>query len=191
MQQISINELKPHPRNKEFFENISTRQLRWIQLKKDIATKEINLCKFAKQIYDASINVNDPIYQIKNYDDYLKYSKSNLHGGCNDNFNTKYENIFSKIFPYLQKQCSFGTGHGGYKKYGVKRYIADFVDPFSKTIIEIDGENHNEELQKMKDTLRDLFFLKNGYITIRFTNQEVLNLFKLLCNVIAMDIENE
>lgn len=61
----------------------------------------------------------------------------------------------------------------------------------SKTIIEIDGENHNDELQRLKDDLRELFFLKNGYITIRFTNQEVLNLFRLHCNAIAMEVENE
>lgn len=195
MQQINISELKSHPRNNEFFDDITgdknLRQLQWIQLKKDISTKEIQLCGLAKQIYYASIDINDPIYQMKNYNDYLKYSKSNFHGGCNDNFNTKYENIFSKMFPYLQKQCSFGTGVDGFKKYGTKRYIADFVDPLSRTIIEIDGENHNDKLQRLKDELRGLFFLKKGYITIRFTNQEVLNLFRLHCNVIAMEVENE
>lgn len=195
MQQINVKELKSHPRNNEFFDDINgdknIRQLRWIQLKKDISTKEFQLFDLAKQIYYASIDINDPIFQIRNYNDYLKYSKSNFHGGCNDNFNTKYETIFSKVFPYLQKQCSFGTGNGGYKKYGTKRYIADFVDPLSNTIIEIDGENHNEKLQRLKDKLRELFFLEKGYITIRFTNQEVLNLFRLHCNVIAMEVENE
>lgn len=119
MQQININELKAHPRNNEFFDDITgdknIRQLRWIQLKNDISKKEIQLCNLGRQIYLDSIDVNDPIYQIRNYDDYLKYSKSNFHGGCNDNFNTKYENIFSQIFPYLHKQRPFGTGRGGYK----------------------------------------------------------------------------
>ena len=129
MQQININELRSHPRNNEFFDDIigdkNLQQLRWVQLKKDISTKEIQLCDLA------------------------------------------------------------------FKKYGTKRYIADFVDPLSRTIIEIDGENHNEKLQRLKDELRELFFLKKGYITIRFTNQEVLNLFRLHCNVIAMEVENE
>ncbi len=200
MQQISnegkikISELKPHPQNNYYFDEISDKDLRrlqWTQLKNDISTKDIQLCKLAQQIYNASIDLNAPIYQIRNYNDYLNYSKSNFHGGCNDNFNTKYENLFFKIFPYLQKQIPFGTGTGGYKKYGVKRYIADFVDPISDTIIEIDGNNHNNHLQKLKDELRELFFWNNGYFTIRFTNKEVLNLFRLHCNVIAMEIENE
>ena len=99
---------------------------------------------------------------------------NNFVGGANDRRNTLHENMFSLLCPHLDKQVVFGTGKGGYSKYLTKRYIADFYDSHNKVIYEIDGESHTTEIQKLKDTLRDYFFLhEHGIKTIRITNKDV------------------
>lgn len=195
MQQIDIdilNILYSYDRNiLDNTNNMIMRRLQWLNLKKDISNTTIKLQALAQKIYDYTVNSSKPLYQIRKSDDYIKYKKSNFHGGCNDNFNTQHELLFYKVFPYLQKQRHFGTGIGGYKKYGVKRYIADFVDSSSNTIIEIDGNSHNDKIQKIKDKIRDLFFKEHGYLVIRFKNQDVINLYKLYCNIVAQEVEDE
>lgn len=51
----------------------------------------------------------------------------------------------------------------------------DFYLPQAKLVIEIDGEQHNEKLQKQKDDRRDLFLKKHGILTIRITAKSVKN----------------
>ncbi len=102
---------------------------------------------------------------------------SNYIGGSNDFKRTTHENIFSVLYPSLKQQVCFGTGKKGYKKYGSKKFIADFVDIEKKCIYEIDGDNHKNMKIAKKDFFRDRFFIKElGYKTIRFTNREVENL---------------
>ena len=182
MQQINIDELKP----------ISINRLKWILIKNIIAENQnIEMSELAQKIYNSSLPSFDILYQIHNYDDYVDFEKSNFHGGYNDRFMTKHEKIFNYMYPKLIYQKPFGTGKGGYKKYGSKRYIADFIDDEAKVIIEIDGKPHSNEITSLKDKIRNMFFLENGYLTIRFTNQDVINLYKIHCNKIAMEVENE
>lgn len=172
-------------------DNVSSQRIGWLCFKKMVEErKEIKLSYLAKKLYDVSLPSFDVVFQIKKYADYISYIKSNFHGGCNDNFLTKHERIFNHMFPELRSQISYGTGKDGYKKYGVKRYIADFVDDACKVIIEIDGENHKEPLQTLKDNLREIFFIENGYMVVRFTNEEVDKLYKIFCNIIADEVES-
>lgn len=100
--------------------------------------------------------------------------KSNFIGGINDDRKTLHENMFQMMFPGLTPQVHFGTGKGGYKKYLSKRYTADFYDEDNNIIYEIDGDSHNEEIQQLKDKIRDSFFWNElGIRTIRYTNEEV------------------
>lgn len=192
MQQININELSKLGEQSAEYISIFEKRLNWLLLKKKISEiNEVYLSDFSQKIFKNSLPSYDVISQVHNYKDYLIYEKSNLHGGCNDGFMTKQEKIFKEMYPYLEYQKSFGTGKNGYKKYGVKRYIADFVDEESKIIIEIDGANHSEKLQQLKDKLREFFFLENNYIIVRFSNEEVIKLYKIYCNKIAKEIENE
>lgn len=83
------------------------------------------------------------------------------------------------MFPELQWQVTFGTGKGGLKKWGSKRYIADFYWPEKKIIFEIDGKSHKTEYRQVCDRLRDLFFKNElGIRTIRISNQQIKELFK-------------
>lgn len=87
---------------------------------------------------------------------------------------TKHENAFSMLYPHLERQVTFGLGKGAYKKYKVLKYTADFYSSQNNIIYEIDGANHNRELQSLKDEKRDLILeLKYGIKTIRFSNHEV------------------
>ena len=173
-------------------EDFNLYKIGWCNLKYILSNiVDIKLPKDSQKIFDTCFRSYEVFNQIHHYEDYQIYKKSNYHGGNNDNFLTKHERIFKTIYPNLISQKSFGTGKGGYIKYGVKRYIADFVDEKSKTIIEIDGNSHKNELQQCKDSIRDVFFQQHGYLTIRFSNEDIENLFKLYCFEIVRGIYNE
>jgi hypothetical protein len=113
------------------------------------------------------------------------FKTSNFIGGINDKKRTLHENMFARMYPHLKSQVHFGTGKGGYKEYGVKRYTVDFYDEHNRIIYEIDGKNHNLKLNKLKDRIRELFFgLELGITTVRFTNEQVEQmLFDRLVNL--------
>jgi len=90
---------------------------------------------------------------------------------------TLHENIFSRLFPFLEKQITFGLGKGAYKKYGVLKYTVDFYNREDDVVWEIDGGSHNSGLQRIKDEKRDLILaIEYGVETIRITNEQVENL---------------
>jgi very-short-patch-repair endonuclease len=53
-------------------------------------------------------------------------------------------------------------------------YIVDFVSLRRKLIIEIDGGQHNEEMEKERDKERTTRLEEQGYRIMRFWNNEVL-----------------
>lgn len=55
----------------------------------------------------------------------------------------------------------------------IGKYIADFVCFERKLIIELDGGQHNTEIQKEHDKIRTLFFENEGYKVIRIWNDEI------------------
>lgn len=56
----------------------------------------------------------------------------------------------------------------------IGKYIVDFVSLSRKIIIEIDGSQHYEEENKIKDQLREKFLNTLGFTVIRFNDREVL-----------------
>jgi len=90
---------------------------------------------------------------------------------------TKHEKLFSLIYPNLKQQVSFGTGKSGLEKYLSKIYTVDFFDEENMIAYEIDGKNHDTELQMAKDKVKSLFlWLELGIKTIRIKNEEVENM---------------
>jgi len=61
------------------------------------------------------------------------------------------------------------------RQHPVGVYIADFYNHKNKLIIEIDGDYHDTEEQKLKDIERTKFLEYNGLRVIRFKNEEVLS----------------
>lgn len=77
---------------------------------------------------------------------------------------------------------------GGFKfrrQHPVAGYIPDFVCLEKRLIVEIDGEYHNNEEQKIFDKGREDWLKEQGFTMIRFTNDQVNNNLK----TVLKDIE--
>ncbi|HEY0622199.1 endonuclease domain-containing protein [Sphingomonas sp.] len=74
---------------------------------------------------------------------------------------------------------------GGYKfrrQAKFAPYIVDFFCPSKGLIIELDGDTHSPE----SDEARDIYFLRSGFTTLRFSNAEVReNLEGVLQTILA------
>jgi very-short-patch-repair endonuclease len=62
-------------------------------------------------------------------------------------------------------------------------YIVDFVCHERRFVVELDGETHDNASQQQSDVHRDAWFASQGYLVLRFTNEQVL---KELEGVIAL-----
>lgn len=60
------------------------------------------------------------------------------------------------------------------RQHGVGPYIVDFYCPEKGVVIEVDGNTHTDEDQKIKDKERERYLESLGLQVIRYTNQEVL-----------------
>jgi len=67
-------------------------------------------------------------------------------------------------------------------QHAIGNYIADFCAPRKKLIIELDGSQHLE--QDEYDLERTAFFESKGYRVLRFWNNDVMNNFDAVLNVI-------
>ena len=55
----------------------------------------------------------------------------------------------------------------------IGNYICDFVSFEKKIIIELDGGQHNYEIQEKKDIIRDNFLESQGFTILRFWNNDI------------------
>jgi very-short-patch-repair endonuclease len=72
---------------------------------------------------------------------------------------------------------------GGFKfkrQVPIGGYIADFVCPEEKLIVELDGPLHRADY----DAIRDTALKRLGYRVLRFTNEEVGGDFAIVCAII-------
>lgn len=58
------------------------------------------------------------------------------------------------------------------------KYIADFYSPSAKIIIEVDGSQHYDEVEKQKDDERTKYLEEYGLKVIRIPNNEVNQNFR-------------
>ncbi|MBE7045816.1 MAG: endonuclease domain-containing protein [Ruminococcaceae bacterium] len=68
------------------------------------------------------------------------------------------------------------------------RYIVDFYIPSAKIVIELDGEQHYIDDGLIKDAQRDEFFSKNGIRVLRYSNRQINQQFKNVCDDIYSNI---
>jgi very-short-patch-repair endonuclease len=59
------------------------------------------------------------------------------------------------------------------RQHRIGRYIVDMVCLEKKVILEIDGGQHNEELNQVKDKIRTDWLEKEGYQVLRFWDNDV------------------
>ena len=56
----------------------------------------------------------------------------------------------------------------------MRGYIADFVCNSARLVVELDGETHDFVSRIERDLMRDAWFESQGYVVLRFTNDDVL-----------------
>ena len=61
-----------------------------------------------------------------------------------------------------------------YRQKPIGNYIVDFYAPKVKIVIEVDGSQHVEKINKIKDAARDKFLKSQGLDVLRFNNLQVL-----------------
>jgi very-short-patch-repair endonuclease len=79
---------------------------------------------------------------------------------------------------------------GGFKfrrQQPMGNYIVDFVCLEKRIIIELDGGQHTTDTEKMKDHVRDLWFMEQGFKVLRFWNNDV---FKNINGVLEVIRDN-
>ncbi len=67
------------------------------------------------------------------------------------------------------------NGLGFRRQVPFRNYIADFVCLSAKLVIELDGESHDFAERQKVDRDRDDVFAAEGFVTLRFTNDDVLS----------------
>jgi very-short-patch-repair endonuclease len=65
-------------------------------------------------------------------------------------------------------------GHRFRRQHPIGPFIADFICLEAKLILEVDGSQHGEELNALKDRDRTIWLAKAGYRVLRFWNGDVL-----------------
>ena len=73
----------------------------------------------------------------------------------------------------------------------IGNYIVDFLCEDKKIIIEIDGGQHNEELNIQSDKNRTRYLENNGYKVLRFWNNEVMKNIDGVMEVIFREVEGK
>jgi very-short-patch-repair endonuclease len=57
----------------------------------------------------------------------------------------------------------------------IERWVADFACFASRVIVEVDGDQHGFDDNRARDEARDAFLDREGFLTLRFTNDDVWN----------------
>ena len=80
---------------------------------------------------------------------------------------------------------------GGFKfvrQLAIGPYIADFVCRDRKLIVELDGGQHSEN---KRDQIRDAFLANEGYMVLRFWNNDVMTNRDGVLQAIVAKLESE
>jgi very-short-patch-repair endonuclease len=77
------------------------------------------------------------------------------------------------------------NGVGFRRQTPIGPYIVDFVSHSAKVVIELDGGQHFEDAQEMRDARRDNFLRSRGFRVLRFSNHDVMTNKEGVWDVIA------
>ena len=79
----------------------------------------------------------------------------------------------AKLWHFLRNNQVFGLKFR--RQYPIGNYIVDFICKECKLIIEVDGGQHNNSKEILKDAERTKFLNTKGYKVLRFWNFEIDN----------------
>lgn len=71
-------------------------------------------------------------------------------------------------------------------QHPIDHFIVDFYCPSLKLVIEIDGDSHSHQDAQAYDTERSLILAGYGLQVVRFTNQQFLGGFRIVCEAIEV-----
>ena len=74
------------------------------------------------------------------------------------------------------------------RQYVIGNYIADFYCHKAKLIVELDGSQHYDPVEMEKDRKRTAYMNAQGLLVLRFTNLEVQQQFRNVCEAIHMAV---
>jgi len=77
------------------------------------------------------------------------------------------------LWRYLKAHRVDGLGFR--RQVPFRNYIADFACLSARLIVEIDGASHDFAERQVADQARDAFFAAQGFVTLRFTNEQVMS----------------
>lgn len=70
----------------------------------------------------------------------------------------------------------------------IGEYIVDFLCKDDRLIIELDGGQHNEKINRENDLKRTAYLESQGYRVLRFWNDEVWNNIEGVCKIIRKEL---
>ena len=70
----------------------------------------------------------------------------------------------------------------------IGNYIVDFVCEEKKYIIEIDGGQHNEDVNRISDEIRTQYLTSLGYKVLRFWNNDVWYNINGVCQILEKEL---
>ena len=77
----------------------------------------------------------------------------------------------TSLWRHLKRMETSGTHFR--RQVPIGRYIADFACMASRLVVELDGSQHGDEVNKAKDEERTRWLESEGYRVIRFWNNDV------------------
>jgi very-short-patch-repair endonuclease len=76
------------------------------------------------------------------------------------------------LWRYLKAHHIDGLGFR--RQVPMRGYVADFACHVAKLIVELDGESHDFQSRQRQDNVRDAWFRSQGYVVLRFNNDDVM-----------------
>ena len=70
-------------------------------------------------------------------------------------------------------------------------YVVDFYCACARLVIELDGSQHYEENERLKDQERDTYLRELGITVVRYTNLDIHKRFEAVCREILSHLELE
>ena len=76
------------------------------------------------------------------------------------------------------------------RQYPVGNYIVDFYCYGAKLVVELDGSQHCTQEQIEYDHRRTEFLQKQGLLVLRFSNRDVTERFRSVCETIDLTVHH-
>ena len=114
----------------------------------------------------------------------------------NDQYNSKLIPNASKLRKDMTKEerhlwydCLKQLPVTVHRQKVIGRYIVDFYIASAKIVIELDGSQHYEAEGKVKDEERDHYLRSVGYKVLRYSNADINQRFKSVCEDIYKHLQ--